>query len=389
MTTPFVRPAEEVLRALANVVPAMLAYWDSTLRCRFANRAYERWFGVSPESLIGKHISELLGPLYKLNLPYIEGVLRGVPQEFEREIPDPSGGPPRHSFANYIPDVVDGVVNGFFVLVTDISEVKRAEEALKRSEAKFSGIVSISADAIISIDETRRITMFNEGAENTFGYTRAEIIGSPLEVLIPERFRAKHHQHVERFAAGHEATRRAGARKIIGLRKNGEEFPADAAISKLELGDSMVLTVSLRDVSEQRRVEDGERLLAQIGKTVVTAGSDIQQLLTGAAQMIADHFAGWCSVDIVQAEDIRRLRVVHSDEAMAAICRALERYPARRDRPGPVLQAIDTQETVLTSEVTPAYLESLAQSPEHLQLIRQLDPGSFIVAPLVARGRAL
>lgn len=58
----------------------MLAYWDASLRCRFANRAYESWFGVSPEELIGRHMSELLGPLYELNLPYIEGALRGEPQ---------------------------------------------------------------------------------------------------------------------------------------------------------------------------------------------------------------------------------------------------------------------------------------------------------------------
>ena len=78
----------------------MVAYWDASLRCVLANRAYERWFGVSPENLVGKHISELLGPLYQLNLPYIEGALRGERQEFERTIPDPKGGPPRHSLAN-------------------------------------------------------------------------------------------------------------------------------------------------------------------------------------------------------------------------------------------------------------------------------------------------
>lgn len=116
-----------VLRGIVDKVSAMLAYWDSEQRCRFANRAYERWFGVTPESLIGKHISELLGPIYPLNKPYIEGALRGEPQEFEREIPDPQGGPSRHSLANYIPDVVDGVVRGFYVLVTDISDVKRSE----------------------------------------------------------------------------------------------------------------------------------------------------------------------------------------------------------------------------------------------------------------------
>ena len=70
----------------------------------------------------------------------------------------------------------------------DITARKRAEEALRLSEAKFSGIVSISADAIISIDEDQRITLFNEGAEKIFGWSRAEVIGAPLDILIPERF---------------------------------------------------------------------------------------------------------------------------------------------------------------------------------------------------------
>ena len=120
----------------------------------------------------------------------------------------------------------------------DITARKRAEAELRLAEAKSSGILSISADAIISIDEEQRITMFNEGAERIFGYAKAEAIGAPLDILIPERLRAIHRQHVERFAAGSEVARRMGERgaTISGLRKNGEEFPADAAISKLEVG---------------------------------------------------------------------------------------------------------------------------------------------------------
>ncbi len=89
-----VGPEEALLRSVVDSIPAMLAYWDAGLQCRFANRAYERWFGISAKALIGKHISELLGPLYPLNLPYIEATLRGQPQQFEREIPDPGGAPP-------------------------------------------------------------------------------------------------------------------------------------------------------------------------------------------------------------------------------------------------------------------------------------------------------
>ena len=141
------RPGDALARA-ADRISAMLAYWDADRRCRFANRAYERWFGVSPESLIGKHISELLGPLYTLNLPYIEGALRGEPQEFEREIPNPTGGPSRHSLATYIPDVVDGIVRGFVVLVT---EPPRPKNPVRRVLVVVSLCISL---VVFSLDSS-------------------------------------------------------------------------------------------------------------------------------------------------------------------------------------------------------------------------------------------
>jgi diguanylate cyclase (GGDEF)-like protein/PAS domain S-box-containing protein len=126
----------ELLQRLADHLPAMLAYWDAELRCHFANRAYETWFGVKPEDILGRHLSELLGPLYELNRPYIEGALRGEEQFFEREIPDPHGGPARHSQAHYVPDLFEGQVRGFFVLVADITGRKQIEAELREAKAR-------------------------------------------------------------------------------------------------------------------------------------------------------------------------------------------------------------------------------------------------------------
>jgi PAS domain S-box-containing protein len=145
----------------------------------------------------------------------------------------------------------------FISQIEDITARKRAEKALRASEEKSSGILSISADAMISIDEDQRITMFNEGAEKIFGYSKAEALGAPLEILIPERFRASHRRHVEKFAAGEAGARRVGeGGGVVGMRKTGEEFPADATISKLEIGGKQILTVALRDITQQRRLED-------------------------------------------------------------------------------------------------------------------------------------
>ncbi len=106
---------------VADNISAMLAYWDKDLVCRFANSAYMQWFGYTAEEMLGKMtIDQLLGPLYRMNLPYIKAALSGKPQTFERTIILPDGRV-RHSLANYIPHVKEGVVKGFYVHVADIT----------------------------------------------------------------------------------------------------------------------------------------------------------------------------------------------------------------------------------------------------------------------------
>ena len=123
------------LLSVVDRMPSMMAYWDSDLRCRFANRAYQRWFGVDPEKLIGTRLIDLLGPeLFARNEPYLREALKGHEQTFERIVPGP-GGMQRNSIASYIPDVVDGTVKGILVHVTEITELKQAQAALERERA--------------------------------------------------------------------------------------------------------------------------------------------------------------------------------------------------------------------------------------------------------------
>lgn len=124
--------AEDLVRILDHT-PAMIAYWSRENRNLFANQAYVEWFGVSPAELHGMHIKELLGPrVYAMNQPYIEGVLAGRQQHFERTLTD-AHGEKRYTQASYTPHIVNGEVLGFFVLVADISARVRAEAALRES----------------------------------------------------------------------------------------------------------------------------------------------------------------------------------------------------------------------------------------------------------------
>lgn len=119
------------VRLLVDHVPSMLAYWDRDLLCRFANRAYERWFGVDPDGLAGTSLRDLLGPrLFALNEPYIRGALGGKEQVFERVVPG-ADGVARHGLATYTPDIVDGRVMGFIAQVTEVTRLKEVEAALR------------------------------------------------------------------------------------------------------------------------------------------------------------------------------------------------------------------------------------------------------------------
>lgn len=104
-----------------------------------------------------------------------------------------------------------------------------AADHLVVAESTIAAILAIAADAIIALDEERRITQFNYGAEQIFGYAKSEVLGRSVNMLIPGRYRRHHDEHVASFAASGVAARRMGDRReIFGLRKDGSEFPAEA-----------------------------------------------------------------------------------------------------------------------------------------------------------------
>lgn len=136
----------------------------------------------------------------------------------------------------------------------DITERKRAERELRDSEARLSGILRISPEAIIVTDGAQRITLFNEGAERIFGYAAAEVTGKSIEMLIPPEARKGHGEHVRKFKDSPDTSRFMSARQEIGaLAKGDVVFPAEASISKLELQGETVFTVLLHDITERKK----------------------------------------------------------------------------------------------------------------------------------------
>jgi PAS domain S-box-containing protein len=179
---------DQALRDLRNIVdalPSMIGYWDGALRNRMANRAYAGWFGRAPQELAGRHMTELVASdVYEMNRPHAEAALRGEPQTFQRTLPRPGGGT-FHGLAHYLPDVVNGVVRGFYVLVHDVTELQEQRALLEAEKRDKAGLLAI-IDTHMIVSTTDRdgvISAVNERFCRVSGYTAAELVGRTHRVV--------------------------------------------------------------------------------------------------------------------------------------------------------------------------------------------------------------
>jgi PAS domain S-box-containing protein len=284
-----------------------------------------------------------------------------------------------------------GSLVGGIGIVQDITERKRAEVELQLANETTSAILSTAADGIISLDEHQTITMFNEAAEKIFGYAKAEVIGAHLDKLIPDRLRAMHRNHVEKFAAGPNQTKQMDTRtvELIGRRKNGDEFPAEIAVSKLEIGGRRLLTATVRDVTAQRRAEHEQRFLAETGP-ILASSLEYERTIDRVAQLAVRELADLCVVDIVSLDGkVQRLKVTCRDPARAWIADGLMRIELDQSRPFLTQSSLETREPLVFEHLTDATLETYAQNANHLKLLRALEPASMLTVPLLAHGNLL
>jgi PAS domain S-box-containing protein len=193
-------------------------------------------------------------------------------------------------------------------------ERDRVEADLRVSQARFAGILEIADDAIISIDKHQRITLYNQGAEKIFGYSAEEIIGQPLDVLLPISSVQVHRQHVKEFGTGTAQARRMGERRpIFGRRKDGTEFPAEASISRLDRGEEQVFTVILRDITERQKVDRmKDEFISVVSHELRTPLTSIQ----GSLGMLA---SGLLSADSERGRRLLQIAVDSTDRLVRLI----------------------------------------------------------------------
>jgi PAS domain S-box-containing protein len=296
---------ERFLRTLTDSLPGLVGYWDKQLRCRFANQHYQEWFGIPPERALGLPIHELLGrDLYEKNKPYLERAFAGEVQRFERDFSQSErrADPHRNPLCS-VRSRWRG--RGRSVLVSDITERKRTEEEvralnttleqrvldLRESEERFRLIFENALDAILISNTEGRMVLVNPKVGALFGYAPEELIGQPVEMLIPDHLRGTHIGHRNKYIA-HPVPRGMGVVGTLqGRRKDGTLFPIVIGLSPLAFRDRMqIMGVHQRHHHQKQAEAERDEVLRKMTEAQkleslwVLAGGiahDFNNLLTG------------------------------------------------------------------------------------------------------------
>jgi PAS domain S-box-containing protein len=218
-------------------------------RVAHANRAFERMLGHEPGALVGVHIDAISPEASRATTrARIERLhAEGTPQRYEKEY--------LHRDGHRIPVVVatdfdrdeDGAVRGYYAFVTDLSELKAAQEAVRVSEARLRLLAEALLDAVVATDSDARVTLFNPAAEVVFGLPAAEAVGTPLDRLLE--------------ADGLPRALREGDPRVIGRtteargrRRDGQTVSLEVSVAAVDLGGATEFVLSMRDLSERNRL---------------------------------------------------------------------------------------------------------------------------------------
>ncbi|WP_426954304.1 PAS domain S-box protein [Muricoccus radiodurans] len=329
---------EAQLRAVLDAIPARVALIDRGGRCRYANRELAEFVGLTPETALGRTVTEMLGEAAGVLLAGQGG--RALDGETVRW----AGWLPFHNRAErrYVQRILlphrgaDGTVDGYFIFSRDLTELVESERRLletgaqlRGSEALSSAIVASALDAVVVMDEAGLVMEWNPAAERTFGYARHSAIGRPVaELIVPPMMRRRHVDGMRRYMETGIGTVIGHRVEVEATRADGSIFPCELAITEARLPGRRLFTAHLRDLTEQRAAAaeiEGQRTRLHHVEKLSAMGS----LLAGVAHELNNPLA----ILLAQATLLR-------DQATTPeLRRRAERIHAAAERSGRIVKS--------------------------------------------------
>jgi PAS domain S-box-containing protein len=227
------------------------------------NSAFAKMTGYEKSELIGKDVADLAQKLIK-SKEDLEKTMERLGAALEGKVPTPRAHTivakdgrevPILSTLSFIKEV-KGNPTTIIVTFKEITEHKRVEEALQKSEERFHSVAETANDAIITINSRGTIVFWNRAAEKNFGYSADEIVGKPLTLIMPKRFHKKYMDAMRRASATGKSRVVGKTVERIGIRKDDTEFPFELSMATWKTDKETLFTAILRDITERKRAEE-------------------------------------------------------------------------------------------------------------------------------------
>jgi PAS domain S-box-containing protein len=396
------RQTGELLGALADLTAILanvgdgVTIQDPTGRLVYANAGSARALGYSsPDELLATPVSEFAssyllfdedGQPYPFErLPGRRALMGETPPEVTLRARYLPTGEERWSIVRSSPIFGDDGRVRFAVNVWQ--DVTGEKEAELRDRA-LAAIVETADDAIIGKDLDGIVTSWNPSAERLYGYSAEEMVGQSLIQIFPPERKDELEQIMSRLRRGE----RIDHHETVRVARDGRRIDVSISISPLVDSSGRIVGAATiaRDVTFQKRAEEGQRFLARVGE-VLASSLDVDATLEAVAKLVVPWLADWCAVHLLRNDGrIEPVAIAHVDPAQVAWAWELtERFPIDPDDPTGVPKVVRTGEPDYFPEITEAMIEAADLDAERRALLDRLQLSAAIVVPLMTRARKI